>query len=75
MTACVCLERCPFFNDRMAEMPAMAHLLKQRYCQGDWASCARHQVFEAVGAENVPGDLFPPQTERVEGIIGRVRGA
>lgn len=69
MSDCECLERCPFFNDRMANMPAMAHLVKQRYCQGDWARCARHQVFEALGSEHVPSDLFPSQLERVEPII------
>ena len=54
MAACECLEGCIFFNDKMAEMPSMADLLKDRYCRGEYASCARYRVFKAIGRENVP---------------------
>ena len=61
MADCECLETCPFFNDKMANMPSMAEMLKSRYCKGDWASCARHRVFTVLGTDGVPGDLFPNQ--------------
>lgn len=69
MTDCACLEKCPFFNDQMADMPAIAELQKSRYCLGDWSSCARHMVFEKLGRESVPSDLFPTQQDRAITIL------
>ncbi len=69
MTDCECLEKCPFFHDKMENMPSMAGMLKQRYCQGEWGLCARHRVFCALGRSAVPTDLFPNQVERVDEII------
>ena len=63
MSDCVCLEQCPFFHDKMENMPSMAEMLKQRYCKGDWHECARHQIFEEFGVEAVPGNLFPNQNQ------------
>jgi len=74
MADCECLPNCAFFYDKMENMPSMSNILKQRYCQGDWAMCARHQVFEALGREFVPSDLFPNQAERVAGVIAAGRG-
>jgi len=69
MADCECLERCPFFNDKMANMPSMADMLKSRYCKGDWASCARHRVFLALGEEAVSGDLYPNQAADADKLI------
>jgi hypothetical protein len=69
MPDCVCLPKCPFFNDRMAEMPALAKSMKKKYCQGDFAACARYMVFSRKGREAVPSDLFPNQTDRVAAIL------
>ncbi len=73
MAECECLPKCPFFNDRMANKPATAQIMKNQYCLGDNAGCARHQVKVAVGSENVPADLFPSQAERVKGIIDALK--
>lgn len=59
MGDCVCLDTCPFFNGRMASMPAMAEMIKGKYCLDEFESCARHMVFKALGRESVPVDLFP----------------
>jgi len=69
MADCECLPKCPFFHDRMESMPAMAELMKQNYCTGNWARCARHQVFSVKGRDGVPSDLFPNQQERVAGLL------
>ncbi|MBN1617463.1 MAG: hypothetical protein JW875_09160 [Spirochaetales bacterium] len=69
MAECECLPKCPFFNDRMADKPATAGLLKKQYCLGDNTECARHQVKVAAGAEAVPADLYPAQVSRVHGIL------
>ncbi|WP_455382847.1 hypothetical protein [Salinispira pacifica] len=69
MAECDCLPGCPFFHDRMQNMPALSGIMKKRYCLDDFMSCARHQVKEALGKEKVPGDLFPSQHERARTVI------
>jgi hypothetical protein len=70
MTTCECLAGCPFFNDKMANMPAMANLFKKSYCEGgDFGKCARYIVFKALGKPNVPADLFPNQAERANELV------
>ena len=69
MADCECLPRCPFFNDRMAGMPATANLLKKRFCLDDSLQCARHMVFERLGSDAVPADLYPMQTDRARELL------
>ncbi len=69
MADCVCLPVCPFFNDRMAEIPVTAALLKKRFCKNQYDQCARYRVFSRLGREGVPADLYPTQTHRVDGIL------
>lgn len=69
MADCERLPKCPFFFDKMENMPGMATILKSRYCKGDSSTCARYRVFLVLGAGNVPSDLFPNETERAERIL------
>lgn len=69
MADCALIETCIFFNDKMAEMPGMAGLYKQRYCREDNLSCARYTVFKALGRENVPTDLYPNDLARANEIV------
>ena len=69
MNECECLPKCPFFNDKMAEMPAMADMYKRNYCLGDSSRCARHMVFEAVGPGAVPANLYPNQSDVAENLV------
>lgn len=69
MAECECLPTCPFFQDRMVNKPVTADLMKRQYCLGDNAKCARHMVKVAAGAEAVPSDLFPSQTEKASKIL------
>ncbi len=69
MKECKNLTGCPFFNDKMAEKPALASMMKKRYCLDDSTSCARYIVCEALGKENVPENLFPNMTARAEELI------
>ena len=62
MAACEKLEKCPFFNDRMESMPAMAEILKNRYCVAREELCARYRV--SSSGQPVPADLFPGDLER-----------
>jgi hypothetical protein len=63
MPDCECLQKCPFFNDMMANMPAMSELIKVKYCKTNCSGCARYMVFKALGRGNVPPDLHPVNLE------------
>jgi hypothetical protein len=45
MGECECLAECPFFNDRMKNMPAVAKMYNKNYCHDAYESCARYMVF------------------------------
>ena len=69
MAICEKITRCPFFNDEMANTPAIADIYKQRYCKGDNSECARYHVLSNVGPQHVPKDLYPHQLERAKEIV------
>lgn len=70
MVNCESLPGCPFFNDKMANMPSMTALYKKNYCEGgDFEKCARYMVSKTLGKQAVPPDLFPNQTERARELI------
>ncbi len=48
MKECDYLQNCPFFNDKMANMPATADLFKNNYCKDNFSNCARYIVREAL---------------------------
>jgi hypothetical protein len=73
MPECVCLSGCPFFNDKMRDMPATAAMMKTRYCLGDNTQCARFMVFSVLGREGVPTTLYPAQVERARQILAGAR--
>jgi len=67
---CPKLENCPFFNDRMRNMPAVAEMVKKSYCRSaEHVTCARYMVASAPGSCDVPENLFPDQESRVESIL------
>ena len=69
MADCECLSKCPFFNDKMANMPSMADMMKNRYCHDDFEACARYRVFRAHGREAVPPNLFPNQDATADKLL------
>lgn len=69
MSDCPCLPGCPFFNDRMADMPTMASQLKEKFCKGDNSGCARFMIFSNLGAGKVPSNLFPTHAGRAKEIL------
>jgi len=64
---CERLEKCPFFQEKMPNMPATAEIMKKNYCKTDPSKCARYIVFKALG--QVPIDLWPYEIERAKEII------
>ena len=69
MPDCQLLENCLFFNDRMANMPSTAEVIKIRYCREENSGCARFMIYQAIGKGKVPQDLFPNQSDRAEKVI------
>ena len=69
MVDCELLEKCIFFNDKMANMPATADMFKNKYCKSDNSECARYMVFKALGREKVPPNLFPNMKDKAQVII------
>lgn len=69
---CECLTTCPFFHNRMRNMPTTAQLLRRQYCLGDWEACARCMIVRAIGRDAVPDDLYPDQTRRASELIASV---
>lgn len=69
MPDCEMTPKCLFFNDKMANMPTTANLMKRKYCQGDFSACARYVVCKALGKEKVPADLTPSQMDRAKLLI------
>jgi len=69
MADCKCLAGCPFFNDKMKNMPEIAEMIKKKFCLGDSAKCARYLVFQKLGRGKVPADLFPRHFDRARDVI------
>ncbi len=70
MPACELIEKCLFFNDKMANMPATAMTYKKIFCQDDNSRCARYMVCITKGRDRVPPSLFPNEFERARSILG-----
>lgn len=73
MTECECLAACPFFNDKMEKMSAIADMYKKQYCLGNNEKCARHLIFDKLGKEKVPPDLYPNQLNKANKILADAR--
>ena len=69
MADCPSLPKCPFFNDRMANRPAMAAMMKKNYCQTDNSGCARWMVAQVKGGPAVPSNLYPNEQEKVAALL------
>jgi len=66
---CELLAGCLFFNGLHQ---SAVDTLKEVYCMGNPALCARRQIAMAVGREKIPPDLTPNHTHRVQEVIDSV---
>ena len=69
MAECELIGTCIFFNDKMADMPSMASMMKNVYCKDKYETCARFQIVKTIGRGKVPGDLFPNQLDKAQEVI------
>ena len=72
MSDCPVLNTCPFFTDKLKNMPKTADLLKDRYCRNRHEVCARWIVRGRAGPEHVPSDLFPHQADRANALLRKM---
>jgi hypothetical protein len=73
MKECAIINECPFFNDQLPKMHSARERedLKRKFCGGGGSSqCARYIVAEALGEQEVPGNLFPQDLYKVNLILG-----
>jgi hypothetical protein len=75
MADCPNLTTCPFFIGKMENMPAVTGYLKKQFCRGDYATCARYMVFDALGKELVPKDMYPNEFTRAKEVINQARNS
>lgn len=59
MSCCDLLETCYFYKNELADMPCTFKHLMNKYCNGDYAQCARFVYARANGRSNVPLEMFP----------------
>lgn len=69
MVECELLSSCIFLNDKMADMPTTAEIMKNRLCRGNKLECARYMVSQQLGRAKVPLDLYPNDIEGAKLII------
>jgi len=64
MEYCERLSSCPFYNEKLKDLPAMAEGFKKMYCFNIKPNCARYILLKALGPEKVPVELFPNEIEK-----------
>jgi hypothetical protein len=72
MKNCAIINECPFFNDQLPKVHTAKERedLKRKFCGSGSKQCARFIVAEALGLEEVPGNLFPEDLFKVSVILG-----
>jgi len=70
---CPLLSECAFFNDVLEDMPCSSEFMKKSYCEGQYGTCARYQVFMEAGKHKPPKDLFPHDADKAAKIIALYR--
>ena len=69
MVICEYTEICAFFNEGMADRPAIANMMKKKYCARNPSACARYMILKTVGKDRVPVDLVPNNVDMAQTII------
>ena len=67
--ACPDLLVCPFYNNRLRNMPGGANLQKLHYCENRSDKCARSIVANTLGLHAVPDDLLPYDVQSARKMI------
>lgn len=66
---CEKLATCPFYNNKIVIETGIDTILKKKYCEGNKEKCARYLIFQKLGPEFVPNNLFPHMIDQAERLI------
>lgn len=69
MSECPILKTCPFFNNKIPNMPPELKSYKHKCCLDENLHCARFVVARFLGLTLVPYDLLPNEMDKAEDII------
>jgi hypothetical protein len=72
---CELIKTCSFINKKVKDMPRISKILKKNYCNGDVSKCARYMVFNELGVDKVPFDMFPYSRADAMVLIREHKGA
>jgi hypothetical protein len=72
MKKCSLTDECPFFNDQLPKTHTAKERedMRRKFCGGGNSQCARFIVANALGLNEVPGNLFPDDLFKVSIILG-----
>ncbi len=68
MEPCEYTAVCPFYAGSLSGRPDVDEM-KQNYCMSNNLRCARFVIYEALGADGVPADLYPDEKTRAYQVI------
>jgi len=66
---------CPFFNDRMDQMPSTAGVYKKIYCHGNNDNCARYMIAKSLGRNKIPPTVYPNNRDMARKMISGQRSS
>ncbi|QGU94880.1 hypothetical protein GOM49_06990 [Clostridium bovifaecis] len=69
MPECPILKTCPFFNDKLLNVPICLDVYKKSCCLDENLRCARFVVARFLGISSVPYELLPNEMDKAEEII------
>ncbi|RJP58596.1 MAG: hypothetical protein C4541_07660 [Candidatus Auribacter fodinae] len=69
MADCPRLQKCPFFNDQLDDMPDLSGAVKALFCKKNYRNCARYNIAKQLGPQNVPNNLFPADGRQANELL------
>lgn len=69
MCTCPVLDQCPFFKNKLTNMPPNSEVHKINYCINDSFKCARLLAARILGTNSIPQNLLPNEMLKIEELI------
>ena len=75
MEYCERFSNCPFYAEKLKDLPAMAEGFRKMYCFNVKPNCARYILLKELGPDKVPVGLFPNDFETAKDIIEKEKSS
>ncbi len=69
LNECPYVSKCIFFEDKMSHIPTIVTLMQESYCKNNFKECAIFIIFNNLGSNYIPTDLFPHEYSRAMDIL------